>query len=249
MHKHDLDLIADYAAGTLGDESEARARVESCVACAQEFAAQNSVLAELSGVEQALMTEHERARLHRDLWTELRSPAETSKPALTNPWWRNWSFGAAAFVLVAVSLVGVMENFAGGDAAETFSEIAAESESGDDGSAVTRADENAAGGVEQSEESLGNFVDPALTGRDGETSYLLIAREVRKQPASDAGVLSFDEKQSDCIEESGLIEHETVGGFETLTDLLVAVPSGIDREDAPVAFVDPVNCKVVHIED
>ncbi|MGF1617113.1 MAG: hypothetical protein ACFCU2_04810 [Acidimicrobiia bacterium] len=249
MHKHDLDLIAEFAAGTLGDDSEARARVESCHTCAQEFTAQSSVLAELSGVGQALMTEYERARLHRDLWTELRSPAATAKPALTTPWWRSWTFGAAAFVVVAVSLVGVMENFGGGGDSEAFTEVAAGLESGADGSADTHADGDAAGGGELAEEALAPDFGPALSERDGDTPYLLIAREVRNQATSDAGVLSYDEKQVDCLEQSGLVDHYPVGGFEPVTELLVAVPSGADLESAPVAFVDPADCTVVHIED
>lgn len=249
MHKHDLDLIAEYAAGTLGDESEARSRVESCDTCAQEFTAQTSVLAALGGVGQALMTEHERARLHRDLWTELRSPVDTARPALANPWWRSWTFGAAAFVLVAVSLVGVMENFGGGDASETFDEIAAGLESGEDGSAETRADQDAAGFGGETEDALAPEFSPALTERYGDTPYLLIARQVRNRPTSDVSVLTYDEKQADCLEQSGLVDHELVAGFETVTDLLVAVPSGADLEEAPVAYVDPENCTVVHIED
>ncbi len=246
MHKHDLELIAEYAAGTLEDESEARARVESCHTCAQEFTAQNSILAELTGIGPALMTEYERARLHRDVWTELRSPADTAKPAMSSPWWRSWSFGAAAFVVVAVSLVGVMENFAGGDDSATLN--AAEFDSGADGTADTRAEE-AAGGGEQGEEALAPDVDNDLTDRGEETPYLLIAREVRQGPPSEAGVLAFDQKQADCLAQSGLIDHEIVDGFETVTDLLVAVPTGTDLEVAPVVFVDPENCTVVHRED
>lgn len=248
MHKHDLDLIAEYAAGTLGDESEARARVESCQTCAKEYMAQGSAIAALSGIGHARMSERERARLHRDLWTELRSPAPTAPQ--TGPWWRSWAFGAAAFVLVAVSLVGVMENFGGEDAAETFSETGAALDSGVDGSGDARADEDTAGGGEEAEEALAPDVTTTAAAESYEdTPYLLIAREVRQGTKADPGVLNYDENQSDCLEQSGLVDHHPVSGFETRTDLLVAVPSGVDLETAPVAFVDPENCTVVHIED
>ena len=247
MHTHDLDLIAEYAAGTLEDESEARARVESCHTCAHEFTAQRSLLAELSGVGQAMMTEHERARLHRDLWTELRSTAE---PASTTHWWRSWAFGAAAFVFVAVALVGVMESFGGGDAAETFGEAGTELDS-DSGSTSgdTRFDDRVAKDGEGGEEALAPGVTTAEAESFGDTPYPLIAQEVRQQPNPEADVLSYEEAQSECLEQSGLVDHKPVAGFETLTDLLVAVPSGVDLEDAPVAFVDPESCTIVHIED
>ncbi|MEX1093625.1 MAG: hypothetical protein WEF28_10770 [Acidimicrobiia bacterium] len=247
MHKHDLDLIAEHAAGTLGDESEARARIESCQTCAEEYMAQSSALAALSGIGQERMTEHERAQLHRDLWTELRSPAATAPRA--NPWWRSRAFGAAAFVVVAVSLVGVMENFGGGDSSENSNGIAAELDSGADGSGDARFDEDTAGGEEEGGQALAPDVTTAEAEEYENTPYLLIAREVRQGPKADPGVLTYDEKQSDCLEQSGLDDHHPVSGFETVTDLLVAVPSGADLETAPVAFVDPENCTVVHIED
>lgn len=247
MHKHDLDLIAEYAAGALGDESEARALVESCQTCAEEYEAQDSALAALSSISPATMTEHERARLHRDLWTELRSPAAPAPRS--NPWWQSWAFGAAAFVVVAVSLVGVMENFGGGDSAETFNEIAGELDSGADGSGEARSDGDTASGGEVAEESLAPDVTTQATEDYKDTPYLLIAREVRQRSEADAGTLSFDEKQTDCLAQSDLVDHQLVDGLESVTELLVAVPSGADLETAPVAFIDPETCEVVHIED
>ena len=248
MHQHDLDLIAEYAAGTLGDDTEARARVASCSTCAQEFKAQSSVLAELSGIEPALLTEHERARLHRDLWTELRSPADTASSGLVNPRWRSWAFGAAALIVVAVALVGVMENFGGGDAAETVGEAGALDADSRTTSGYARTGDNTAEDGEGAEEALAPDTTTAADSSE-DTPYLLIAREVRRQPKSEADTLSIDEAQSECLEESGLVEHELVTGFETLTELLVAVPIAADREVAPVSFIDPENCDVVHIEE
>jgi hypothetical protein len=249
MHQHDLDLIAEYAAGTLGDDTEARARVASCQTCAQEFEAQTSVLVELSGIEPALLTEHERARLHRDLWTELRSPADSASSGLVNPKWRSWAFGAAALIVVAVALVGVMENFGGGDAAETAGEVRALDADSRTTSGYASTDDNAAEDGEGAEEALAPDTTTTAADSSGDTPYLLIAREVRQQPKSEADMLSIDEAKSECLEESGLVEHELVTGFETLTELLVAVPIAADREVAPVSFIDPENCDVVHIEE
>jgi hypothetical protein len=246
MHKHDLDLVAEFAAGTLGDESAARALVDSCDRCAQEYLAQGSALAALSGIGPAQMTEHERSRLHRDLWTELRSPAVTAPAPRASSWWQSWAFGSAAFILVAVSLIGVMENF-GGDSAENAT--AAELDSGADGSGEDRSAEDMAGGSEPGEESLAPDVTTAAAEQFEGTPYLLIAREVRQGATGDAGPLTYDAKQSDCLEQSGLIDYQPVSGLEAMTDLLVAVPSGADLETAPVAFVDPETCTIVHEED
>ena len=249
MHKHDLDLIAEYAAGTLGDETEARARVASCQTCAEEYTAQSSVLAELSGVGQAQLTEHERARLHRDLWTELRSPVDAAPSRSANPWWRSWAFGAAAFIVVAVALVGVMENFGGGDAAETFGEVGAPLDADSGGtSGEARTDDQAAEDGEGTEEAFAPDVTTAADSSE-DIPYLLIAREVRQQPESEADVLSYDKFQSECLVKSGLVDHELVSGFETVPDLLVAVPAAADRQVAPVSFIETENCTVVHIED
>lgn len=249
MHKHDLDLIAEYAAGTLGNESEARALVESCATCAEEYVVQGSALAALSGIGPAQMTAHERARLHRDLWTELRSPVATAPAPRSNPWWQSWAFGSAAFVLVAVSLVGVMENFGGGDSAETSGANATELDFAADGAGEARSDEDITGGEELGEESLAPDVTTAIAEQFEGTPFLLIAREVRQGPTADAGVLTYDEKQADCLEQSDLVDHELVGGLESMTELLIAVPSGADLQTAPVAFIDPETCAVVHIED
>lgn len=249
MHKHDLDLIAEYAAGTLGDETEARARVASCETCAGEYTAQSSVLNELSGIEPARMTEHERARLHRDLWTELRSPVAAPLRS-ASPWWRSWAFGAAAFIVVAVTLVGVMENFGGGDAAETFSEVGAalDADSGST-SGDARTNDEAAEDGEGGEEALAPDVTTAAAESYENTPYLLIAREVRQGTKIDSGDFAYDESETDCLEQSGLLDHMPVSGFESVTNLLVAVPSGADLEGVPVTFIDPENCTVVHIED
>lgn len=250
MHKHDLDLIAEYAAGTLSDESEARARVESCGICGAEYREQKMVLAELSTVTSAAMTDHERAQLRRDLWTELRSSSANATPGRANQWWTRWAFGAAAFVFVAVALIGVMENFGGADqATETFSEIGSGLDSDQERASEEAADDGEMAPYDSGEgESLPES-GADLAERYESTPYLLIAREVRQQPKTDPAVLSHDESQIECLDQSGLVDHYPVSGFETMTELLVAVPTETEPETAPVAFVDPESCIIVHIED
>lgn len=254
MHKHDLDLIAEYAGGSLRDDSKARALVESCETCAAEFQAQQGMLTELRGIGPTRMTDLERAQLRRDLWTDLRAHPETDPVrGVASGWW-GWAFGTAAIVFAAVALVGVMNNIGGGgDAAtQTFSEIASGLNSGE-----TRALEDAGGGDGDAGAESADSTSPAsespqiLSDRYSDTPYLQIARQVRaKERANDdSGYYTYGEAELDCLEESGLIDHELIAGFETVTDLLVAVPTGIDLAEAPVAFVEPEFCTVVHIED
>lgn len=250
MHKHDLDLIAEYAGGSLRDDSKARALVESCQTCAAEFHAQQAMLTELRGIGPARMTDVERAQLRRDLWTDLRAQAGTDAARGVASGWRGWAFGAAAIVFAAVALVGVLNNIGGGDAAtETFSEIGSAL-----GSGPTRSDEDSGDG-EASAESADSTTPASespqfLSDEYSNTPYLQIARQVRgKASTDDSSVSTYERAQLDCLEESGLIDHELVGGFESITDLLVAVPTGIDLAEAPVAFVEPEFCTVVHIED
>jgi hypothetical protein len=151
-------------------------------------------------------------------------------------------------IVVAVALVGVMENFGGDDAAETVGEIGALDADSRRTSGDTSTSDNAAEDGAGAEEAFAPDTTAAEDSSE-DTPYLLITREVRQQPKSEAGISSSYEAQSECLEESGLVEHELVTGFETLTELLVAVPIATDREVAPVSFIDPENCDVVHIED
>ncbi len=123
MHDHDLDLIAALAEGSLHDETAARALVENCPECREEYAGQRAAIEFLASAPEVSMTELERAGLHRDLWTELRSAPATTKQV---PWWYRWSYVAAG-LFVVVGLAGVLSGQLGqgdqGAALETFSEI------------------------------------------------------------------------------------------------------------------------------
>jgi Flp pilus assembly pilin Flp len=250
MHKHDLDLIAEFAGGSLRDDSRARALIQSCDICAAEFRSQQAVLTQLRNIEPAGMTELERAQLHRDLWTDLRSQAGSEPSRGAAPGWRGWAFGAAAIVFVAVALIGVMNNIGGGDAVtETFDEIG----SGLDGGESLQ-DEDAgdgAAGAESAETTAAASESPRLLADEySATPYLQIAQQVREKTGEDDNSdFAFSEAELDCLEQSGLADHELVDGFESVTELLVAVPAGTDLARAPVAFVEPEFCTVVHTEN
>ena len=116
MHDHPLDLIAALADGSLSDEAEARALVESCPECREEYRTQTEVIGWLAATPAAEMTDLEKAALHRDLWTELRNQPGKS-PA--TPWWQRLAYVAAG-LFVTVGLVSVLNNGALNGGAELW---------------------------------------------------------------------------------------------------------------------------------
>ncbi len=238
MHDHDPDLIASLADGSLDDPAEARARVETCSECNSEYQTQISIIAALSMVEPATMTELERAALHRDLWGELRSqPAKTT----THPWWYRFSY-AAAGLFVVVGLVAVVNQLEGGgdQAAETFLEVS----SGLDGAADQPMD-SAQG------ESAATTMAAADAGGAATPDFKTLAAETRREqlPPTERATLT-DEDEADCLRSAGLEDHEVVGAVEADRSYLVVIPSGADPDaETPVTFVDAVSCEVVHVEE
>ena len=244
MHDHDLDLIAALADGSLDDQTEARARVESCEVCRVEFEAQVSVLAALAAIEPLRMTELEKATLHRDLWTELRN--EPANVAATTPWWYRLSY-AAAGLFVVVGLVAVANQLGGsGDAggqAETFTEASGRLDAGSEGGAETPIYEYGA-------QSTGTTTAAADASAETTPDFETLATEARLHefPAADSALATED--QSDCLDDAGLVDHELVGTVDRERTYLIAVPAGVDLDaDTPVSFVDADTCEVVHVEE
>ena len=252
MHRHDFDLIAEYAGGTLQDDSRAKALVESCETCAAEFHAQRAIIEQLNAVGSAAMTEHERAALHRDLWTELRSGRQPASTAAVSGW-RSWALGAAAALVLVVGLFGVLNGgIIGGDSvAETFNEIASDL---GEGASETTAQASSDEGGDGAEEDFAPFADSdeqsPLFERYSETPFAQIAREIRSEDDAVQGLSSPKSGSvGECLAELGLIEHEVVEGYESLTDLLIVIPTAEDIATAPISFVEPESCTVVHVED
>ncbi|MDP9493704.1 MAG: hypothetical protein M3P87_00555 [Actinomycetota bacterium] len=238
MHDHDPDLIASLADGSLDEPAEARSLVETCPECNLEYQAQLSIIATLSAVRPATMTELEKAALHRDLWTELRSqPVKT----VTHPWWYRLSY-AAAGLFVLVGLVAVFNQMGGGgdQAAETFLEVASGLDGGADQAMDSTQDESAttmAAGAD-----AGGAIPPDFKSLATETR--------REQLAPTERATLSDEDEADCLRTAGLEDHEVVGGVEADRSYLVAIPSGAAPDaETPVSFVDAVTCEVVHVEE
>jgi hypothetical protein len=111
MRDHDLELIAALVEGRLQDDSEARALIDSAPELRAEYEAQRLAFETLRGLGPTQLSDTERAALHRDLWTELRSGAE-ARPA-RRPWYYTWA-SVAAGLFVIVGLVTVLDQ-TGGD--------------------------------------------------------------------------------------------------------------------------------------
>ncbi|MEX0700391.1 MAG: hypothetical protein WD895_09330 [Acidimicrobiia bacterium] len=246
MHDHDLDLIASLADGSLDDQTQARALVETCQECRQEYEAQVTVIAAIATIESVRMTELERAALHRDLWTEVRSEP-TKKPSAT-PWWYRLPY-AAAGLFVMVGLVAVV-NQLGTEVSETLSEVS----SGLDGGADAQGEEpmNPAAFDEGAAENASSTTIAAAGETTVVTSaeFKALASETRLQqlPATVRAAPSDD--QSACLTDAGLEDHELVGIVDNGRTYLIVIPAGVDLDtDTPVSFVDADTCEVVHVEE
>lgn len=243
MHRHNFELIAEYAEGSLQDDALARSLVSSCDRCRAVYDEQVAALAALAPVNTASLSQHEKAALHRDVWTELRSPTnETQRSAVG--WWRSsWAFGAAAVVVIGVGLFGVLNTQ---DApVETFSEI---------GSGLSAGQTNDLGG----EDGLSPTDETPTTAPATELSdvaaYETITSEVRSAEGSTSSYARAEEldegtSNQECLELAGLDNYLVLEGFEPLTSLIVAVPEDRSLSATPIVFVDPESCTIVHRED
>jgi hypothetical protein len=251
MHDHDLDLIASLADGSLDDPTEARALIETCPECRGEYEAHLSVIVALATMEPVTMSDFERAALHRDLWTELRSqPAKTS----ATPWWYRFSY-AAAGLFVLVGLVAVVNQLGSGGSGptETFSDVSSELDAGSDGqTASPLAGEESA---ESTDSTIAESTDSTMTAADSgggnSPDFETLANEARLQqlPPSVRATASTSE-DLDCVNAAGLENQEVVGTVEADRKYLIAVANDEDLDaDTAVNFVDAATCEVSHVEE
>ncbi len=197
------------------------------------------------------MTELERAGLHRDLWTELRSAPATIKQV---PWWYRWSYVAAG-LFVVVGLAGVLSGQLGqgdqGAALETFSEIGSALDSAEDVPPAQlfeqpeSADgEDSAGGADASTTTA------AATAADSTILPYpfadLAATTREKQSAGDLEYLrsSLPVEIEECLVRLDLDDLDVVDDLD-LDRRLVALMSG---DEPTVTFVAVDDCTVVAVE-
>lgn len=118
MHEHDLDLIAEYAQGTLPSRAdEARRLIAGCEICAAEFRTQREMRSMLGALPPVSMSDQERIRLREGVLGHIPAappaPATRTSPVRLRRWYALGS--VAAVLLAAVGLVGVLSNMEGGN--------------------------------------------------------------------------------------------------------------------------------------
>ncbi len=131
MHKHDLDLVATYADGTASSAEAARATewISSCPECAEEYEYQQVAVSALADVQPAVLSDLERARLHRGVREAIAADELDAIPApipsARNGRWMKVLAGSAAAVLTIMVGYGVLLPSIGGS--DGAADVAAES--------------------------------------------------------------------------------------------------------------------------
>lgn len=256
MREHELELIAALVEGRLEDESEARALIESSPELREEYEAQKLAYEAMRNAGTASLRETERAALHRDIWTELRS--ESTQSASKTPWYYRW-VPVAAGLLVVVGLVSVLGP-GGDDSGEEAVNLAADAAE----TTTTAADSGAAGGdaapsdgddTAQTESTSEAEGDRATSPEEADY-FTMQAQRVRAEEFSDSQLETFDNEDqtaehADCLTRIGLDEHRIVATTSSLDGetLLVTVPQERDLTDAPVGFVAPEVCELVYLDE
>lgn len=260
MREHELELIAALVEGRLEDESEARALIESSPELAEEYEAQKLAYEAMRGAGTTSLRETERAALHRDIWTELRSG---SIPAASrSPWYYRWAPVAAGF-LVVVGLVAVLGQ-GGADSGEEAVNLA---DAAADTTTTAASDDGAAGGdaapgdgddtaqTESSSEEDKTDSDRTVSPEEADL-FTMQAQRVRAGEFSDSQLETFDNEgqtaeHTDCFTRIGLDRHRIVATTSSLDGetLLVTVPQETDLANAPVGFVDPDVCELVYLDE
>ncbi|MDH3259398.1 MAG: hypothetical protein OEM81_00575 [Acidimicrobiia bacterium] len=122
MHEHDFELIAAIAEGGLSPDEQAvaEASLASCEACSTDLQLQREALEALRGAAPVVMTDLERAGLHRSVAAQFAPAVVKPKPAV--PWFQRLmpAMAAAAALLVVVGVGSVLID--GGGSADSAAE-------------------------------------------------------------------------------------------------------------------------------
>jgi len=247
MRERDRNLIAALAGGRLEDETEARALIESSEEARAEYEAQRAALDALSQVGPALMTEAEKAALHRDLWTQLRTEASPSRKG--RAWFGRGAFVTAGLLLVIGVLAVVSQVNLGGS-----EQLALESADGaEEFATVTTAFAPAPSVAPQAPQADEESLTRAATALPDLDLLTEVAAQVRSGDL-ESGALDYDgrlkEGMSACLEEAGLTEHTPIGEVQGESRYVVAVPAGEEiGPDTPVFFVDADTCALIYVDE
>jgi hypothetical protein len=267
MRKHEIELIVALAEGSLEDETEARALIESSQKARSEYEAQKTALDALASVPSAELADIEKAALHRDIWTALSArPGVAQK---TTPWYYRWSY-AAAGLFVVVGLIAVLNTGAFSSEDASLERLGSAQESGsestlasggtvqaDEGTdkgaeAPSLADDAGDGAADVADPVVEFFRENASRVRSGQFNAALAVPENDQETIAD--------QYSACISRAGLDDYETLGeitfaeaesyGLNPETPYLVAVPTAAPLdENTPVAFVELPTCAQIYIDE
>jgi hypothetical protein len=262
MRSHELELISALVEGTLEDETEARALIASSSELKEEYEAQKAARAALLSISPASLTEAEKATLHREVWTELRSQPPA---AVRTPWYYRWVFSGAAVLLVGIGLFAVLNQGVADEAGVAVFEDSAEdlTEGGTDSASPMAGDDGA--GIEAVETTEATSADEAMADDSAATYFSNAAAMTRSgrsfdPQGSDAEQSSFAEEHAQCLTEAELDGYVAIGiidtadakaaGLDTVSPFLVAIPdSAVLEENTPVAFVETNTCRLVHLDE
>jgi len=238
MRDHERELIAALADGSLEDETEARALLQSSAEARAEYELQLDALRALSAAGAVMMTESERAVLHRDLWGRLR--AEQAKPAAGV---YRWSLAAAALFVV----VGLAAVLGGG--------LLNQADSGEDRGAEATAADEADTSVAAAETADALAGDGAAPMSPGAEEYFADEAARLRQGAAVYRAADDDAEEEDCLARAGLFDHDVIAvvGEDDAAPVpgsyLAAVARGEDiGADTPIHFVDSDVCERVYTD-
>lgn len=267
MRDRDLDLIAALVEGRLDDETEARALVASGPEFQAEYESQKLAYEALSDIGPAMLTETERAALHRDVWSELRSGGAAAAES-RSPWYYRWA-PAAAMMFVAVGLVAVISQSGGGEdqavqeASATTAADSAEAGADSGGETVdtTATDGAAAPTVSQllsqdfsramSAADIAYYEAEAEKVRTGEVDSVQLDEEAEQNARVETCLESAELTGFQVIGASSPSEEDVEGGVavpEDANPYVAAIPGDTNVEDAPIAFVDLVTCELIYVD-
>jgi hypothetical protein len=257
MRDHELELIAALVEGQLDDEAEARALIASSPEHAEEYAAQTLAYQTLQDVGTASMSDAERAALHRDVWTALRSqPAAKAK----SPWWYRWTTVAAGLLVVAGSVAVLSQNLGGADSMETFAEVGSALDSGGGADSATTTAGATGGETRDGDDSAGDGGDgasvttmameqPESAPSEPAALYSSKAAEVRQGNFEDAGARPYDDSEpvdpelqacvTEAIDHAGLEGYELVAILEGLRDAAEESSTTLNEATAELAVATP----------
>jgi hypothetical protein len=268
MRDREIELISALVEGRLDDESEARALIASSVDLQAVYEAQKKAREALLAAGPVLMREDERAVLHRDVWTTLRT--EATSPGTTS-WYYRWvpiTAGLVIVVVIGTAIIGgradTVETAAIGASADSAATTMAASAGTTAASTERTTDEAMTGAFEadspQAEDGAGEvdqldtrlFADAARALRQ-EGTDLTLAPPSSTEMTIDLGM---------CLDEADLHDVDVIGTIDSasLSDIsgisvpgdvsrafIVAVPAGEDVETASfIFFVDSETCQLVY---